>query len=240
MNSQIRRRSGSRTIWGLLLILLGAALLARVFDIFPYRVWNVIWSWQTILIVVGLISLVNNQSKVMGIVLISLGAFFMIDEYWLFPEILRKAFWPAVLILFGGYLIISPPKIFRKGHHRGVEEDKRDFIDEVSVFGGGEKKVTSNNFKGGRITSIFGGSNINLMNSSLADGDNILDTFCMFGGTTLVVPAGWTIKLEVVSIFGGFSDKRERMPNLVFNQDKTLVIKGVALFGGGEVKSFGM
>jgi predicted membrane protein len=74
----------------------------------------------------------------------------------------------------------------------------------------------------------------------MAAGNNVLDTFSLFGGTTIIVPAGWNVKVEVVSVFGGFSDKRERMPNLVFDQEKTLQIKGVAIFGGGEVKSFGM
>ncbi len=137
-------------------------------------------------------------------------------------------------------MVISPPKYFKSRNKKGSREDERDFIDEVSIFGGGEKIVTSSQFKGGRITSIFGGSKINLMNSSLAEGNNVIDIFCTFGGTTIIVPAGWTVKVEVVSIFGGFSDKRERMPNLVFDQDRTLIIKGVAIFGGGEVKSFGM
>ncbi len=239
-DSQLKRRNNSRTTWGLLLILLGAVLMAHVFNIFPYRVWDVIWSWQMILIVVGLFSLVNNQSKVIGIVLISLGVFFLVDDYWFFPDYLRKAFWPAVLIVFGGYLVISPPKYFKSRKNRHDKEDDRDFLDEVSIFGGGEKIVTSNEFKGGDLTSVFGGSKINLMSSELAPGNNILDTFCLFGGTTLIVPAGWTVKMEVVSIFGGFSDKRERMPNLVFDQEKALIVKGLAIFGGGEIKSYGM
>jgi hypothetical protein len=44
----------------------------------------------------------------------------------------------------------------------------------------------------------------------------------------------------VTAIFGGFSDKRERMHNLVYDQNTMLIIKGVAIFGGGEVKSYGL
>lgn len=214
--------------------------MANQFDLIHFRLWNIVWSWQMLLIVIGLVSVVNNESKFIGIVLIAVGSFFMIDDFWCFPEQLRKAFWPAVVILFGAYLLISPPKYFKPRRKKGLDEDDRDFIDEVSIFGGGDRIVTSSQFKGGRITSIFGGSKINLMNSGLAEGNSIIDTFCVFGGTTIIVPAGWTVKVEVVSIFGGFSDKRERMPNLVFDQERTLIIKGVAIFGGGEIKSFGM
>ena len=239
MGHEVKRNHNTRKTWGILLVILGGILIANAFDLLPYRLRDIIWSWEMLLIVVGVFSLVNNQSKVIGIVLISLGTFFLVENYWDFPYYIRKAFWPSVVVVFGLYLILSPPKYFKRRKDRN-KEDSRDFIDEVSVFGGGEKMVTSNEFKGGRITSVFGGSKINLMNSQLAVGENIIDTFSMFGGTTIIVPAGWNVRVEVAAIFGGFSDKRERMPNLVFDQEKVLIVKGLAIFGGGEVKSFGM
>lgn len=239
MNHEIRRNHNTRKTWGVLLVLFGALLIANAFDILPYRLKDIIISWEMVLIVVGVFSLLNNQSKLIGIILISLGTFFLIENYWEFPYYVRKAFWPSVVVVFGLYLILSPPKYFR--HRRdNNNEDSRDFIDEVSIFGGGDRVVTSNDFKGGKTTSIFGGSKINLMNSQLAVGEQILDTFSLFGGTTIIIPAGWNVRIEVASIFGGFSDKRERMPNLVFDQERVLVIKGLAIFGGGEVKSFGI
>jgi len=239
MEHDIRRHSSTRKTWGVLLVIFGGLLIANAFDILPYRLKDIIISWEMLLIVIGVFSLVNNQSKVIGIVLISLGTFFLFENYWDFPYYVRKAFWPSVVMVFGLYLILSPPRYFRHRKDRD-KEDSRDFIDEVSIFGGGEKVVTSNEFKGGRVTSIFGGSKINLMNSQLAVGENIIDTFSLFGGCTIIVPAGWNVRVQVASIFGGFSDKRERMPNLVFDQERVLVIKGLAIFGGGDVKSFGL
>ena len=58
----------------------------------------------------------------------------------------------------------------------------------------------------------------------------------MFGGTDFIVPADWTVKLETSSIFGGFSDKRKPVVNVVNDPDKILTVKGLVLFGGGEVK----
>jgi len=240
MDSHPRHHRNTRRTWGVVAIVLGGLLMANQFDLLQFRVWNIIWSWQMLLIVVGLVSLINNENKFLGIVLIAVGSFFMIDSFWYFPEELRKAFWPTVVILFGAYLLISPPRYLKPKRKKGLDEEDRDFIDEVSIFGGGERIVTSAQFKGGRITSVFGGSKINLMNCGLAEGSNIIDVFCVFGGTTIIVPAGWTVKVEVTSIFGGFTDKRKRMPNLVFDQERVLIVKGVAIFGGGEVKSFGM
>ena len=42
---------------------------------------------------------------------------------------------------------------------------------------------------------------------------------------------------DVISVFGGFSDKRNTiMPNQNI-EDKTLVIKGLVIFGGGEIRN---
>lgn len=237
-----RRMINARRSWGVVLVLFGLLLMANVFNLLPFGVWNVIFSWEMLLIVVGVLSLLNNRSVVPGVILIALGLYFMGLHHWELPYYLKRAFWPALLLLFGLYLIISPPRVFRHWHRHDKTsgEDSRDFIDEVSVFSGGDRIITSQNFKGGRIVSIFGGSKINLMNARLAEGQQILDTLSIFGGSTVIVPAGWTVKMEVVAIFGGFSDKRERLHNLVYDQNTMLVIKGLAIFGGGEVKSYGL
>ena len=51
-------------------------------------------------------------------------------------------------------------------------------------------------------------------------------------------PSGlnWDVKIDVIAIFGGFSDKRRNMTTSS-EGDRRLVIKGIAIFGGGEIKS---
>jgi len=235
-----RRHTASRRSWGVVLILLGLVLLANVFNFFPYDVKHVVFSWEMLLIVIGVLSLINNRSLVPGLILIALGVFFMGNHFWEFPYYIRQAFWPVFILAIGLYLILAPPRYMRYWKRPEKVGDDRDFIDEVAVFSGGDRIITSQNFKGGRILSVFGGSKINLTGSRLAEGQQILDTLSVFGGSTIIVPAGWTVKVEVVSIFGGFNDKRERMPNLVYDQNTMLVIKGMAIFGGGEVKSYGI
>ncbi|HBB93117.1 MAG TPA: hypothetical protein DC042_15740 [Bacteroidales bacterium] len=235
-----RKHANNRKSWGVVLLLIGGILLANVFDVFPYDVKHIIFSWEMLLIVIGVLSLVNNRSLVPGFILIALGVFFMGNHFWEFPYYVRQAFWPVLILVIGVYLIIAPPRYLRHWKRPEKDENNMDFLDEVAVFGGGDRIVTSQNFKGGRVLSIFGGSKINLMNCKLAEGKQILDTLSIFGGSNVIVPAGWTVKVEVVSIFGGFNDKRERMPNLVYDQNTMLVIKGLAVFGGGEVKSYGI
>ncbi|NJK98795.1 MAG: cell wall-active antibiotics response protein [Bacteroidales bacterium] len=84
----------------------------------------------------------------------------------------------------------------------------------------------------------FGGSVYDFTESELADGKNVLEVVNIFGGTKFIIPSHWNVHVEVVSIFGGFADKRKAGITLPQNLSKELYIKGVAIFGGGEIKSF--
>lgn len=239
-HSDHQRHVNNRRSWGMLLIVVGLVLFANAFDLIPVDVKEIILSWQMLLIVIGVISMINNRSLLPGIIIMAIGGFFMINEFWELSDVWRHAFWPIVILFIGVYLIVAPPKSFRPNQKTGNPVgDSRDFIDEVAVFSGGDRIITSKNFKGGRIVSVFGGSDINLMNAQLAEGVQVIETTNVFGGANIIVPAGWTVKVEVTAIFGGFSDKRPKMPNLVYDEKTMLVIRGVAIFGGGEVKSFG-
>jgi len=235
-----QRHLNSRRSWGVILILLAVVLFAKIFNWLPYDIWHAIISWEMLLVAIGVLSLVNNRSLVPGIILIALGVYFGAMHYFDLPYYFRQIFWPALILFVGVYMIVAPPRYLRHWKRPDKIGEDRDFLDEVSVFSGGDRIVTSQNFKGGRLLSIFGGSKINLMNAKLAEGPQVLDTLSIFGGATVIVPASWTIKVEVVSIFGGFNDKRERMHNIVYDQHTMLVVKGLAIFGGGEVKSFGL
>ncbi|MDD4645977.1 MAG: DUF5668 domain-containing protein, partial [Bacteroidales bacterium] len=164
-----RRHMNNRRGWGILLILAGGVLFANAVGWFSEDVRHMLLSWQMLIIAIGVISMINNRSIVPGLFIVAVGAFFMINEFWEIAEVWRHAFWPIILLLFGVYLIIAPPRYLRHGNGttQGPAQggDNRDFIDEVAVFSGGDRIITSKNFKGGRIVSVFGGSDINLMNA---------------------------------------------------------------------------
>ncbi|MDY0255109.1 MAG: LiaF-related protein [Tenuifilaceae bacterium] len=228
-----------RIIIGIVFLTLGALLFADRLDIIPFA-WNkYIFTWQSLLIGIGLISLAKNESRTTGIVLIAIGGFFLTAKILGFHYPIRYFFWPTVFVALG--LIM----IFQKGGHvrnskvgftRGSTD--MDIIDDVAIFGGSEQKITSKNFKGGKISNIFGGSTFDLSDAELAPGRNVLDMFCLFGGSKIIVPAGWRVKIEVTAIFGGYNDKRRMPPKTDEVIERELVIRGVVIFGGGEIKSY--
>ncbi|HSH64898.1 MAG TPA: LiaF domain-containing protein, partial [Bacteroidia bacterium] len=113
-----------------------------------------------------------------------------------------------------------------------------DIIDGVTFMGGIKKKIISKNFKGGDITVIFGGVELNFAQADMTD-KATLDVTQIFGGTKIIVPANWEIKSELVSVFGSIEDKRMMQPSAIGNENcKTLILKGTTFFGGIEIKSF--
>ena len=72
----------------------------------------------------------------------------------------------------------------------------------------------------------------------LAPGENHLELVMAFGGTKLIVPEEWDIKIEITSVFGGFSDKRGRSIVVKDRDQDSLIITGVNVFGGGEIVNY--
>ncbi len=221
-----------RIIAGFIILAAGIIILGSNIGLIPYSLKDALINWKMLLMAIGLVIVLISDNKSTGIILILVGGFFYLPEFFDFNFDFRDLFWPVILITVG--LVF----IFRKSHISSTkfDENDTDFIDDLDVFGGGDKIINSQNFKGGRMTCIFGGSNINMTPAKLAPGVHTIDVFMVFGGTKLLIPSDWNVKVDVIPIFGGFADKRQPISN--FNSESKIVIKGIVIFGGGEIKSF--
>ena len=228
--------TNNRAIVGVILVLIGLFLVLRNTGFFPGFIENIIFSWQMLLIAIGLVITIGSSGgKTSGIIVMAVGAFFLI------PHIFSEAFdvnmfWPSIFIIIGIIFIFSKRKGWNSVSTNPQAGD--DYIDYVHVFSGGERQIVSENFRGGKVTAVFGGSEIDLTKAKLAPGVSELELACVFGGTTIIVPDDWNVKIEVVPVLGGFGDARKLNPGRVIDTTKQLVIKGAVVFGGGEVKSY--
>lgn len=228
--------TNNRAIIGIILVLIGLFLVLRNTGFFPGFIDHIIFSWPMLLVAIGLVITIGSSGgKTSGIIVMAVGAFFLI------PHIFRETFdinmfWPSIFIIIGVIFIFSK----RRGWNAvsTVTPTGDDYIDYVHVFSGGERQIVSDNFRGGKVTAIFGGSEIDLTKARLAQGTSELEIACVFGGTTIIVPDDWNVKIEVVPVLGGFGDSRKLVPGRVVDTTKQLVIKGAVVFGGGEVKSY--
>ena len=230
--------TSNRFIIGILLVIAGFILILEKTTVLPapldHFIDDIIFSWQMLLIVIGVITLAGSGNKTPGIVLIAVGGFFLIPE--LFSDYFRSFnfFWPALFIVIGVVLLINSRRLGdRLQYSTG---SKADMIDYVNIFSGAERQLITDNFMGGKVTSVFGGGEVDLTRSSLAPGNNVVEITCIFGGTTLIVPESWNVIIDVTPILGGFSDGRKIGSDVIRDTTTSLTVKGVVIFGGGELK----
>lgn len=221
---------------GLLIIAIGLVILFHRLNVFSPWLEDVLISWQMLLIVIGIWNLFFSQGKVAGIILIAVGGFFLIPDLFILPHDFRRNFWPVLLIVVGLFILFRafPKKTIPTMNP--LTGDPMEFIDETNIFSGADKKIFTTNFRGGKITSIFGGSEIDLSSSQLADGTNVLEVFYLFGGSSITVPNDWVVVNKVTIVLGGFSDKRNQSSPPYPGGGKMLIIQGLVVFGGGEIK----
>jgi hypothetical protein len=92
---------------GLFFILLGVALLVATNDLFHLGSISNYFTWQTGLIFIGLLLMLNLQFTG-GILMIAGGTWFLLDEIFIVtPEIVKTIYWPAVIVLIGLSFILS-------------------------------------------------------------------------------------------------------------------------------------
>jgi hypothetical protein len=92
---------------GLFFIVLGAGLLIATNDVFHLGSLSNYFTWETAMIFIGLLLLLNFQF-IGGILLIAGGIWFLRDNISIFtPQIFRTFYWPAVIGLIGLSFIVS-------------------------------------------------------------------------------------------------------------------------------------
>ncbi|MBY0425434.1 MAG: cell wall-active antibiotics response protein, partial [Cytophagales bacterium] len=111
-----------------------------------------------------------------------------------------------------------------------------DFMEAVAIFGGGNKKVSSYDFKGGNVTAVFGGMEIDLTNCTLSKEKVEIEVVAVFGGVSLTVPKEWNIQSDITPIMGGLSDNISDFKDAYVDPAATMVLKGTAVFGGIDIK----
>lgn len=238
-DAHLKRFSGKAAALGVLVIAAGVLLLARNTGFLDPVFSRILFSWEMLIIAIGVVNIFWRQSFWSGVIMIGIGGFFLLVNFYHMPFSTWQLFLPALIILVGLKMIFGPSRL----HKRLAKEPlftstvgNDDFFEDIAVFGGGERRVITPNFKGGRMVAVFGGSKVDLSRSNIASGDRpVIEVVCIFGGSAMLVPADWNVRVEVFNIFGGYADKR--IPSQVdFN--KTIIIKGITIFGGGEIKSF--
>jgi len=209
-------------------VLIGAGFMLDQLDLIEFGPILATW-WPLILIAIGAIQLATRSVPVpAGVFLIVLGVFFQIDTLDILSLSLGQLFWPLLLILGGGFMLLS------RGAGRTGRVDTDDMLDNFVIFGGMNRKIASSAFQGGSVVALFAGSEIDLRESTLHPEGADLDVSTAFGGIEIMVPESWNVRMTGLPIFGGWSNKT-RMRDDAGSGEPQLNIRCVSAFGGIEV-----
>jgi predicted membrane protein len=114
------------------------------------------------------------------------------------------------------------------------QDPDADTVDLVATFGPLDFRSASQAFKGGTVTTWFGGGTVDLRDAILDPAGATLHANALFGGGSLIVPETWNVETKVVGI-GGAGDGRARIDRSP--DAPTLRLEGTAVFGGWGIMS---
>lgn len=249
-NQFLPNNNSGKVLSGVIVVVVGSVLLANRMGAEIPR-WVI--SWEMLLITIGFyVGAKHSFRNWSWIVPVLIGSIFLVDR--ILPDLeFRPYLWPIAIIGAGLFIIFNPGSIGggrwrrRRARWDGYEDYSKqsnreennsdDYLDSIAIFGGIQKNVVTKDFKGGKVTTFFGGSSINLTQSDI-NGTAVLELTQIFGGAELVIPANWRLQSEMVSVFGGIEDKRRFQNDQTADHAKTLVLKGTSIFGGLEIKSY--
>lgn len=217
----------SRTILGILLVLGGLILLLASIGALP--VGRLISNyWPLVLILIGGYMLVIRPGSMLGgTILVVSGGVLLLATL----NILDIAIWQliiALILISGGVSLVF----------RGLGSGKADRNNELNLVGVlSEQKVRSEatNFESASLTSVLGEVKLDLRNATLSPSGAVVDTFCLLGDLSVLVPRGWRVHVKGMPILGDFEDETDHDQHLPSDAPE-ITITGVSILADIDVK----
>lgn len=225
----------SQIVLGVLVIVMGLLFLLDNLDLIEIR--RVISFWPAVFIIAGTVKLLDAQSRggqLAGAGLLGAGVLLVLDRVGLIDFDLR-ILWPLLLIGAGAVLLYKAFEARRATAGGSLKDDPgpgSDVVHATAILGGFVRRVTAQDFRGGEITAVMGGCEIDLRSASIQE-EAVINVFAFWGGVTLKCPPDWTVVLQGTPILGGLEEKTVVPPH----GQKRLVIRGYVIMGGVEVRN---
>lgn len=232
-----KRSYGGGLLWGVVLTLIGLALLLDHMGIISIdRVWHF---WPLLLVYAGIVNFRCPERRFWGILLIFVGALLQFNQLG-FAHFRWVDFWPLVFIAAGLLLMWNALEARRRPAASPPEGgDPRTTLNESVVFGGIERRVTTQDFQGGKVSTVFGGVELDLIEANMQGNEATLEIDAIFGGVEIRVPLNWQVVFRGSPIFGGIADKTRvtRSEDPASPNRKLLILTGTVIFAGVEIKN---
>jgi hypothetical protein len=226
-----RTRWTGRVLLGLAVMILGALWTLDNLGLLDSE--KILRFWPLVLVVVGtakLLGLGTPRHHIAGIVLTLAGAGLLAGTLGLIDVGLWDL-WPLFLVLLGANIVSRSLSRQRQGD---AAEDRTARLNSFAFLSGMERKVAAQDFRGGELSALMGGIDLDLRGAKPAPGGATLDLFVWWGGIDLIVPDHWRVVTEATVLLGGIEDKTKTPPP---DARDVLVVRGLVVMGGVEIKN---
>jgi hypothetical protein len=242
-------------IIGLGVIAVGVLFLLRNVGVLYF---DDIWQyWPVILIVVGISKLANTHSAsqvTSGLIIGGIGTVFLLRNLGYIYGNIWQYIWPGVLIAVGLSILVKhlegrdqsldpgtppppgPANPFPPGSGFTATTSGANYLHAEYVFSGTRQKLETQDFLGGKVTTVFGGAEIDLRSVGTKREEISIKAEAVFGGIELWVPAHWQTIVRGSAVFGSFEDKTFPAAPGQSNAPR-LLVTGSAVFGSVIVKN---
>ncbi len=224
-----------RVLLGAFILIIGVFAMIDNLNIFNSR--NFLQFWPVVFIVIGGLKISqasNSSGQLIGGTFVFAGIIMTLNHIGIISFGMHD-FWPIFLIL-GGLIVIFKDRLTSGNNNTGsnglLSSGSDSTINVAAIMSGNQGKISSPDFRGGEITAIMGGVELDLRGASIQS-EAVLNVFAVWGGIVLKVPNDWTVINNGVAIMAGIDDKT--VPAM--NSNKRLVITGYAIMGGMEIKN---
>jgi predicted membrane protein len=228
MEDKANRRPTPQLVFGIIVIIAGVLI---TLDNLNFLVASEIFRWWPLaLMALGMVQLFESESagrRMSGALLLGIGSLFLLDRLHVLRFFFREL-WPLILVIIGIGILWSA--LTREGSHT----EGGTTVDATAILGGVERSCTSPDFRGGEITAVMGGCQIDLRQALIKTDRAVIHAFAFWGGIEIRVPETWAVTLEGFPLMGGMNDSA-RAPMERSNQQ--LLIRGFVIMGGIEVRN---
>jgi hypothetical protein len=181
--------------------------------------------WPLLFIGVGIVKVrqpLEDGQKAVGMALLSAGGLLLLVNILSWGRA-----WPLLLVFLGVLLLWQS---LDKPQASEPVPSESPYLSELALMGAAKRSPRMAEFRGGYITALLGGVDLDLRKARLAASPAVLDVVAVWGGIELKVPAGWSVEGKVVPIMGGFEDKTQLLVESA--EVPRLVVRGYAIMGG--------
>ena len=219
----MNRRPLPQVVLGLIVIAIGVVALLGQTGVIDAGSFFGTW-WPLLVVSLGVAALVAAPRAWIGpLLVISIGIVLQLNTLGVIDVSFWDLVWPVVIILLGVAILLRV----------GVQTSDSPVVNSAVIWWGAERSSTAKEFKGGSLSAIMGGIEVDLREAEIV-GRADISVFVWWGGVDIKVPPTWRVRVEGLPLLGGWENKTTAPPA---PDAPELVIHATAIMGGVEIKN---